>query len=239
MEPVDSAPAATLLGSLVIMTIHEHITTEAEEMYLITIARAVEDGADPPIAVSEIARVLGVSGVSANQMVKKLETLGLVDYTPYKGVALTDKGAALARTVLRNRRLWGLFLSDHLGLTPERADEVACEMEHITPDFVADRLSEFLGEPRFGPTGKPIPGPADHDAVATMQLVDAPTGISLTVHSVAAPFDAFLEAQRAGRGAAVTLLATGADGSVMIESRTGTVHLGADAASAVVVVDDS
>jgi DtxR family Mn-dependent transcriptional regulator len=228
-----------VLGSLVVMTAHDHITTEAEEMYLITIARAVEDGTEPPVAVSEIARVLGVSGVSANQMVKKLETLGLVDYTPYKGVALTDKGGALSRTVLRNRRLWGLFLSDHLGLTPERADEVACEMEHITPDFVADRLSEFLGNPPFGPTGKPIPGRSDSDVVATTRLVDAPTGLALTVHSVAAPFDAFLEAQGAGRGATVTVLATGADGSVMIESRSGTVHLGADAASAVAVVGES
>jgi DtxR family Mn-dependent transcriptional regulator len=85
--------------------------TEAEEMYLITIARAIEDGATPPIAVSGIAKDLDVTPVAANQMLKKLEVAGHVDYTPYKGVRLTDSGAALASTVLRNRRLWGLFLS--------------------------------------------------------------------------------------------------------------------------------
>jgi Mn-dependent DtxR family transcriptional regulator len=136
---------------------HQHHPTEAEEMYLITIARAIEDGATPPIAVSGIAKDLDVTPVAANQMVKKLEVAGHVDYTPYKGVTLTNSGAALASTVLRNRRLWGLFLSEHLGLTPEHADEVACEMEHITPDTVAVRLAEFLGSPSFGPTGKPIP----------------------------------------------------------------------------------
>ena len=219
------------------MQTHDHVTTESEEMYLITIARAVEDGHEPPIPVSEIARVLGVSGVSANQMVKKLESLDLVDYVPYKGVALTEEGTALARNVLRNRRLWGLFLSDHLGLSPETADEVACEMEHITPEYVADRLSEFLGEPRFGPTGKPIPSRADDATGPGIDLADVPPGSPLTVHSIASPFDVFLESQGARRGSSITVLASGADGSVLIQTSNGAVQLGPDAAAAVKVVE--
>ena len=86
----------------------DHHPTEAEEMYLITIARAIEDGATPPVAVSEIAKVLDVSSVSANQMVKKLEAAGHVDYTPYKGVTLTDSGSVLASTVLRKPPALGL-----------------------------------------------------------------------------------------------------------------------------------
>jgi DtxR family Mn-dependent transcriptional regulator len=134
-----------------------HDTTEAEEMYLITVARAIEDGVGPPVPVSTIAAELDVSVVSANQMIRKLETGGFVDYLPYKGVALTDDGRTTANSVLRNRRLWGVFLTDHLGLSPARADEVACEMEHVTPEEVAARLSLFLGDPSTGPGGKPIP----------------------------------------------------------------------------------
>jgi DtxR family Mn-dependent transcriptional regulator len=219
------------------MQTHDHVTTESEEMYLITIARAVEDGLEPPVPISEVARVLGVSGVSANQMVKKLESLDLVVYVPYKGVALTDKGDTLARAVLRNRRLWGLFLSDHLGLSPESADEVACEMEHITPEYVADRLSEFLGDPRFGPTGKPIPNRAHDAEVSTVRLTDAPTGSPLTVHSVASPYDVFLESQGVGRGSSVTVLASTNEGAVLVKSASGTVQLSADVASAVVVLE--
>jgi DtxR family Mn-dependent transcriptional regulator len=221
------------------MQTHDHVTTESEEMYLITIARAVEDGLEPPVPVSEVARVLGVSGVSANQMVKKLESLELVVYVPYKGVALTEEGATLARAVLRNRRLWGLFLSDHLGLSPETADEVACEMEHITPEYVADRLSDFLGDPRFGPTGKPIPNRADDVTVPTVRLPDAPAGVSLVVHAVAPPYDVFLESQGASRGATVTVLASADDGAVLLKSATGTVQLSADVASAVLVLDNA
>lgn len=220
------------------MQTHDHVTTESEEMYVITIARAIEDGRQPPVPVSEVAKVLGVSGVSANQMVKKLVSLELVDYVPYKGVALTDAGNALARTVLRNRRLWGLFLAEHLGLTPETADEVACEMEHITPEHVADRLSEFLGDPLVGPTGKPIPGREDLSTEGRA-LVDVPPGVPVTVHSVASPYDEFLESQGAGRGRSITMMASGPDGSVLIETSKGVVRLAADGAAAVSVVAPS
>ena len=54
------------------MAQHAHRTSEAEEMYLITIARAVEDGHPEPVPVSLVARELDVSAVSANQMVRKL-----------------------------------------------------------------------------------------------------------------------------------------------------------------------
>jgi DtxR family Mn-dependent transcriptional regulator len=135
----------------------DHVTTEAEEMYLITVARAVEDGVEPPIPVATIASELDVSVVSANQMIRKLETTGFVDYLPYKGVALTETGRERANAVLRSRRLWAVFFTEHLGLSPESADEVACEMEHVTPEEVAGRLSQFLGEPSIGPGGKPIP----------------------------------------------------------------------------------
>lgn len=134
-----------------------HVTTEAEEMYLITVARALEDGVEPPIPVSTIAAELDVSVVSANQMIRKLEAGGFVEYLPYKGVVLTEDGRNTANAVLRNRRLWGVFLTDHLGLSPDRADEVACEMEHVTPEEVASRLSLFLGDPSTGPGGRPIP----------------------------------------------------------------------------------
>ncbi|MGI9585871.1 MAG: metal-dependent transcriptional regulator, partial [Acidimicrobiia bacterium] len=119
-------------------------------------------GATPPVPVATIAGELDVSVVSANQMIRKLETSGFVDYLPYKGVVLTETGSERANVVLRNRRLWAVFLSEHLGLSPESADDVACEMEHVTPEEVAGRLSRFLGEPSIDPGGKPIPRSTEH-----------------------------------------------------------------------------
>jgi Mn-dependent DtxR family transcriptional regulator len=48
-------------------------------MYLITIARAVEDGRLEPVPVSHVARELDVSAVSANQMIRKLASRGYVE----------------------------------------------------------------------------------------------------------------------------------------------------------------
>ena len=126
-------------------------------MYLITIAMAVEDGHEGPVPLPYLGKEMDVSRVSANEMVKKLVEKGFVTYTPYKGVALTDVGMRIANDVLRRRRLWAVFLSEHLGLTAGAADTVACEFEHITPSEVAQRLSHFLGDPTVGPGGKPIP----------------------------------------------------------------------------------
>jgi len=217
------------------MTDHGRITTESEEMYLITVARAIEDGGEPPIPVSTIAQQLGVSSVSANQMIKKLEAESLVSYVPYRGVDLTDEGERLANVVLRSRRLWGVFLVEHLGLTAKRADEVACEMEHVTPEEVADRLSDFLGGPSIGPHGKAIPSGGGHTDRPTAALGDANVGDAVVIAGAGVPFEAFLASQAIDPGTEVRIVAAAPDGSMLIEGPTGTIQLTADAASAIAV----
>ena len=59
------------------MTAEPHLsspdsTSESEEMYLITVARAAEGGATGPIPVARVAQELEISVASANEMVKKL-----------------------------------------------------------------------------------------------------------------------------------------------------------------------
>lgn len=210
-------------------------TTESEEMYLITVARAIEDGGEPPIPVSTIAQQLGVSSVSANQMIKKLEAESLVSYVPYRGVDLTDEGERLANVVLRSRRLWGVFLVEHLGLTAKRADEVACEMEHVTPEEVANRLSEFLGAPSIGPQGKAIPSGGGHADRQTTALSDVNVGDAVVVIGAQAPFDGFLASQAIDAGTGVAIVAAAADGSVVIQGPTGSVQLSPEAAAAIAV----
>lgn len=217
------------------MDAHDRSTTEADEMYLITVARAIEDGEGPPVALSSVARALDVSSVSANQMVKKLANLGLVTYTPYKGVELTDDGARLADAVLRSRRLWSVFLVDHLGLSPSDADDVACEMEHVTPEVVADRLSSFLGDPALGPQGRTIPSGSRRVQVQRESLADLVGGAQASVVSVAGAHAGFLEAQGIAVGATVDVLASSPDGSVLVRGSADAIHLAPEVARAVEV----
>jgi len=120
-------------------------TSPSEEMYLITVARAEEEGRPGPLPLAALAQSLSISPISANQMVWRLAERGLLEYHPYHGVLLTGAGRDTARRVLRGRFLWTGFLEEHLGLGEEEADALACEFEHLTPARVADRLEAFLG----------------------------------------------------------------------------------------------
>ena len=213
------------------MTAPDHVTTESEEMYLITVARSIEDGNEPPIRVSQLAEDLDVSPVSANQMVKKLVAVGLMEYEPYRGVTLTPEGERLASDVLRSRRLWGVFLADHLGLSVQRADEVACEMEHVTPSDVANRLSSFLGEPTTGPKGRTIPGTGK--VSSGRPISSAPAGTKVTVVAAADPYDTFLASQKIEFGTTITVLAVGEDSTVLAKGPGGSIQLSPAAADAI------
>ncbi len=131
------------------------VLTNSMQMYLVTIARLREDG--QPVPLSRLADSLSVSPVSVNEMCHRLQDDGLVIYRPYKGASLTDEGERRAFHILRRHRLWEVFLVDRLGFDYEQAHEIACQLEHATPDLLADRLDIFLEHPAVNPQGEPIP----------------------------------------------------------------------------------
>ncbi|MEK7682537.1 MAG: metal-dependent transcriptional regulator, partial [Chloroflexota bacterium] len=63
---------------------------ESAEMYLKSIHELMGDSGVVPI--STLAERLGITAVSASEMVRRLQAQGLVEHRPYKGVALTDAG---------------------------------------------------------------------------------------------------------------------------------------------------
>jgi DtxR family Mn-dependent transcriptional regulator len=165
-------------------SVGEPKTSESEEMYLLTVVRAEEDGHQGSLPVAELALTLGVSAASANEMVRKLERRGLVTYERYRGVDLTVGGRRIAARVLRVRRLWARFLADRLGMAPDEADALACRLEHVTPDAAIDRLDRFLDHPSVGPMGRPIP-PGDGEPVVPIEtLAGAAVGSPVEVVSI-------------------------------------------------------
>lgn len=128
---------------------------ESIEMYLKTISELAED--DGLVPISALAERLGVSTVSATEMVHRLREQGLLDHTPYKGVALTDDGDRRACRIIRRHRLWECFLTDHLGLPWQQVHDFACQLEHATADEVTEALAVFLDNPPTCPHGNPIP----------------------------------------------------------------------------------
>lgn len=218
------------------MVQHRSGTSEAEEMYLITVARAIEDGRTEPVSMSHVATQLDVTGVSVNQMIRKLDARGFVEYEPYRGVSLTERGREIASSILRRRRLWGVFLSEQLGMSPARADDVACDLEHVTPDEVADLLSGFLGDPSSGPQGRAIPAGVDDVAVpATDLLSEMAAGSRATVISVDLPeaHAAFVAEQGLSPGASIGVLGVGRNGDRLVAIDGECLHLGTDIADGI------
>jgi DtxR family transcriptional regulator, Mn-dependent transcriptional regulator len=129
---------------------------ESTEMYLKTVRELAAGSEFVPI--SALAERLGVSTVSATEMVHRLQNAGLITHTPYKGVVLTNDGDNHASLVIRSHRLWERFLADHLKLPWEQVHDFACQLEHATDTAVTEALSFFLGHPATCPHGNPIPG---------------------------------------------------------------------------------
>jgi DtxR family Mn-dependent transcriptional regulator len=128
--------------------------SESTEMYL---KAMVELGHGDKVAVGRLAERLGVSNVSANEMVHRLTDQGLVAHIPYKGVELTEIGQSAACNVLRRQRLWECFLYEHLKIEWAKLYELACALEHATAPEVTEALAIYLGDPKFCPRGNPIP----------------------------------------------------------------------------------
>jgi DtxR family transcriptional regulator, Mn-dependent transcriptional regulator len=128
--------------------------SESTEMYLKAMAELSDQDV---VATARLAEHLNVTSVSVNEMVRRLSEQGLMTHTPYKGVALTEKGREAAGNVMRRQRLWECFLYDHLKIEWAQLYELACSLEHATAPEVTEALAVFLGDPKTCPRGNPIP----------------------------------------------------------------------------------
>lgn len=148
----------------------QKILTSAHEDYVKAIylleARGVE------VNNSALAAELSISPASTTNMVKKLGELGLVTYTPYQSITLTESGQKVALEVLRHHRLIELYLHERLNLPWEQIHEEAEKLEHVLSDTLEDAMSAALGNPTIDPHGDPIPTKEGY--------VEPSVGISLT-----------------------------------------------------------
>jgi DtxR family Mn-dependent transcriptional regulator len=125
------------------------------EEYLETILYLIRKNRGPA-KTKQISEELNVSPPSVTEMIKKLNSSGLVEYTPYQGVELTEKGTDQAIKIKRKHQVLETFLVDVLDFDRKEAHKEACELEHAVSDSLLERLYEFLGSPEYCPDGNPI-----------------------------------------------------------------------------------
>lgn len=109
------------------------------------------------VSTNVIADELNTKASSVTDMVKKLSDKKLVLYKKYKGVTLTEKGKKIAVSIVRNHRLWEVFLVEKLNFKWDEVHDLAEELEHINSEKLIEQLEIFLDYPKYDPHGDPIP----------------------------------------------------------------------------------
>ncbi|MFW5940833.1 MAG: metal-dependent transcriptional regulator [Chloroflexota bacterium] len=155
---------------------------ESTEMYLKAV-RELAHG-EEMVPISGLARWLGVSTVSATEMVHRLEEQGLLEHQPYRGIKLTDVGSRRAAQIIRTHRLWECFLADQLQLSWADVHDYACRLEHATDEAVVNALDAFLGHPTTCPHGNPIQPERENDPQSAIPLSALPVGEGAIVQAI-------------------------------------------------------
>lgn len=131
------------------------VLSENIEEYLETLYKLSQE--KELVNTSNISKELSIAPASVTQMLQRLAKMGLVDYSPYRGVKLTMKGYKMAEKVIRKHRLLERFLYDVLNLKQDKIHQQACEMEHALSDDAERALCQLLKQPSYCPDKNPIP----------------------------------------------------------------------------------
>jgi DtxR family manganese transport transcriptional regulator len=115
-------------------TRREHANEIAED-YVEAIADLVAEVGEARVV--DLAKRLGVTHVTVNRTVARLQNAGLVTAEPYRAIFLTEKGRALATTCKSRHEIVVAFLRG-LGI-PERIAEMDAEgiEHHVSPETLA------------------------------------------------------------------------------------------------------
>lgn len=170
--------------------------TQAEENYLKSIYHLSQE-TDDAVGTNLIAQEMNTSAASVTDMVKRLSEKGLVDYEKYRGVHLSEEGRAKAKEMIRNHRLWEVFLVKKLNFGWDEIHEIAEQLEHIKSKKLIRRLDEYLGFPKYDPHGDPIPDSSGNityrSQVVLSELEEGQECVLVGVKDTSAAFLQFLD----------------------------------------------
>jgi DtxR family Mn-dependent transcriptional regulator len=185
-----------------------------------------------------IAERLGVSRPAVSEMIRRMETQGLI--LVGDTISLTPTGVSLAEAVVRRHRLAERFLTDVLGLSWSDAHDEAGKWEHVISQPVEEALSRVLGDPTTCPHGNPIPGAA-YAAPDAVSLGGVAPGSRFTVTRIPEELEFepgmldFLEENSLVPGYSGVLTGISPDGTATVEIEGRAVGIGAFATERILV----
>ncbi len=129
----------------------------AEEDYLKTIYKLTVEDEKELVKTTVIADIIGSTDQTVNEMIRRLAKKRMVNFIRYKGVSLTKWGVTEAMRLIRNHRLWEVFLVEKLGYAWTEVHDEAELLEHAASDMLMDKIDKFLNRPEYCVHGNAIP----------------------------------------------------------------------------------
>jgi DtxR family transcriptional regulator, Mn-dependent transcriptional regulator len=209
----------------------------AFEQYCEAIFELHEDDVD--VIQARIAERLSVSRPSVSEMIRRLETAGLIS-SKGSQIKLTADGRRLAEQVVRRHRLAERFLTDVLQLSWADAHKEAGKWEHVISESVEVAMVRLLGEPTTCPHGNPIPG-SDYSAPDARPLANIGVGSKFVVTRITEELEFtpglldFLEESHITPGREGVVTAASPDGTMTVEMNGRHVGVGGFASSRILV----
>jgi DtxR family Mn-dependent transcriptional regulator len=135
-----------------------------------------------PTLAARVAEMLGVSRASAGEMLKRLETEGLIERGEHKEALLTSAGRKRAEKVVRKHRIIERLLTDFMGYTAAEAHVHADALGDTFTDDMVERIEERLGNPVRCPHGWPVdPAVEQEENHELAPLADVAPGSHATI----------------------------------------------------------
>ncbi|WEU40430.1 MAG: metal-dependent transcriptional regulator [Candidatus Odinarchaeum yellowstonii] len=129
--------------------------TDMAEDYIAVIYRLYEKK-NTRVKISELTKYIPSSPSTITEMIQRLAAKKYLEYEPFKGVKLSQKGVKLAEKILRRHRIIERFLTDILDLNPADAHIEACKLEHSVSPVIEEKLYQVLHKPATCPHGNEI-----------------------------------------------------------------------------------
>lgn len=96
-----------------------------------------------PLKGAELARKLNISRASVSEALSKLVAKGLIKYSSYEAIAITQSGIDEAMKVYTKHHTLEHFFEKVLGIEKAEASENACKIEHIVSQNILDEMQDF------------------------------------------------------------------------------------------------
>ena len=132
---------------------------EFEDEYIEMMYQFYEKDPDARVRTGDLAEALRVTPASTTEMVQRLASKGYLEYIPYKGSTLTEKGLIYGKKMKRRHRLAEVLLQ-HLPFDGNQ-HATACRLEHAVDDDLEVALTIYLNNPQIDPSGTTIPSMSD------------------------------------------------------------------------------